>query len=312
MKGRILIDSVDIYDRYGVTIRKGGYKDLLTFPALKEPQKNDWPEEDGVEVDLDRPVLEVKTVTIPFIAADEAIEPGDFLNFISQPGYRTLSISSLGKEWKLRMTSHTEHTKSYRHTVFSIQFTDDFPQGSRSDNYLPVEEEVAGLGTSVYRLDDVPFSYYGIVVEKGLSNILKAPSIKQNLTRTFVTSDGQVYDATVVVFNSKEVTLKSIFVTQSPEQFWECYTAFFNDLIKPGERQLYCDYTGEEYPCYYKRSGNFQIEQMEGRFICLFDLTLEFTSFRISETEYLLTTEDDNTVTLPDGETAIDMQIFNT
>ena len=57
MTETIYIDDIDIYARYGVVITSGGYDGLLAFPALKDPEANDWPEEDGVEVDLSDPKL---------------------------------------------------------------------------------------------------------------------------------------------------------------------------------------------------------------------------------------------------------------
>lgn len=311
MRGKYFVDNIDIYTQFGVVIKTGGYNDLLTFPALKEPAKNDWPEEDGIEVDLESPILQPKTVSIPFMTTSQTKAANDFISFISKPGYRTLRIADLNREWTLRMDSQGENKFDSQLTEFSLQFTDDIPSQSRKDVYSrPLNGGIPIIDTG-YELDGIPFSRYGIVVEEGLNDILKSPTIKQNLTRTFLTSDGQEYDEDVVVFNSKSVTFKCCFITSSVARFWECYTAFFNDLIQPGERLLYCDHTGEEYPCFYRKSSNFNIEQMHGRFVCTFNLTLEFISFRIHETEYLLTTEDNRHIVLEDGETMVDLKTAN-
>ncbi len=310
MKGKCFIDNIDIYDRYGVVIRKDGYKDLLTFPALKEPGKNDWPEEDGVEVDLDSPRLQTKTVTLPFVAKNPFFEVNDFIAFITKPGYRTIRIPTLGKEWKIRMNSQTENKIHPKATNFSLQFIDDAPTGARMKTYTPVPGSGLTLMQSAYELDAVPFDKYGVVVESGLDDLLKSPTAKQNLAQSLITSDGQVYDADHLVFNSKETTLKCLFITSSVQKFWECYYAFFNDWIQPKERTLYCEHTGEEYPCYYKKSSGFQIEEMSSRFVCSFNLTIEFISFRISETDYILATEDQRHIVLEDGETRVDMKVY--
>ena len=105
----------------------------------------------------------------------------------------------------------------------------------------------------------------------------------------------------MVVFNSKEVTLKCSLSAVSVAKFWECYTAFFNDLIKPEERQLFWDRTGEEYPCYYKKSSGFRVVSLSGPVVVEFNLTLMFTVFRIGETEYLLATEDGFLIETEDG-----------
>ena len=70
MKGAFYIDGEDMYLRFGAVFISGGYDDILTFPALKDPDKNDWPEEDGVEVDLSDPKLSSKEITLDFFAED--------------------------------------------------------------------------------------------------------------------------------------------------------------------------------------------------------------------------------------------------
>ncbi|WP_159049949.1 hypothetical protein [Tannerella serpentiformis] len=47
MKANIYIDGVDARAAFGVWVVRGGYNDLLAYPAMKEPAANDWPEHDG-------------------------------------------------------------------------------------------------------------------------------------------------------------------------------------------------------------------------------------------------------------------------
>lgn len=304
MTGAFYIDGIDIYARYGVVITDGGYNDLLCFPALKEPDTNDWPEEDGVEVDLEAPTLEAKEVTISF--ACNYPDAGDFIFMISQPGYHTLRITELAREWRLRLLTQTACKDYSRAVTFSLKFADDFPD--RSENYAPASGGGLMLPVSEYEIDSVPLSQYGIEVIGGWDDLLKSPTVKQNLTRSFATSDGQLYDADHVVFNSKETTLKCSLSAVSTEKLWECYTAFFNDLIQPGERQLYWDYVGEEYPCYYKKSSGFKVVSLRDPVVIEFNLALVFTVFRIGETEYLLATEDGELIETEDSEYLIDMK----
>lgn len=288
MRGAFYIDGIDIYARYGVVITNGGYNDLLCFPALKDPDSNNWPEEDGIEVDLSAPTLDAKEVTVSFLR--NYPDTGDFIHMISQPGYHTLRITDLAKEWRLRLVTQTAGKDYSSAIAFSLRFADDFPD--RSDNYQPASGGGLALPVSEYVLDNVPLSRYSIEVIGGWDDLLKSPTVKQNLTRSFATSDGQIYDVDHVVFNSKETTLKCCLSTVSIGKFWECYTAFFNDLIRPGERLLYWDYVGEEYPCYYKKSSGFKIISLHDPVVVEFNLTLVFTVFRINETEYLLASED--------------------
>ena len=83
-----LVDGVDIFRRYGAKVKRNGYVDLLTFPPLVTPDSTSWPEEDGVEVDLMDPKLDVKEVSISFVADDA----NGLVNFLCQPGYHVWSI----------------------------------------------------------------------------------------------------------------------------------------------------------------------------------------------------------------------------
>lgn len=304
MIGAFYIDGIDIYAKYGVVITDGGYDDLLCFPALKAPTVNDWPEEDGIEVDLETPVLEAKEVAVSFASNNPYVN--DFIHMISQPGYHTLRITELDREWQLRLLTQTACKDYSRAVTFSLQFADDFP--GRTEKYSPASGSGLALPVSDYEMDNIPFSEYGIEVIGGWDDLLKSPTIKQNLTRSFATSDGRLYDAAHVVFNSKETTLKCSLSAVSTEKLWECYTAFFNDLIQPGERLLYWDYTAEELPCYYKKSSGFNIVNLRDPVVIEFNLTLVFTVFRINETNYLLTTEADEWLETEDSEFLIDMK----
>lgn len=92
--------------------------------------------------------------------------------------------------------------------------------------------------------------------------------------------------------------------------FWICYDALLHALIQPGERSLYVDYNVEEYPCYYKRTSGWKLESLRGRVVVTFNLTLEFTVFRLGGTDYLLATEDGDLIVTEDGEYYIDLGTY--
>ena len=58
MTTNLYIDGESALGRFGVRVTRGGYNGLLAYPSLREPEANDWPEEDGIEVDLTDPKLE--------------------------------------------------------------------------------------------------------------------------------------------------------------------------------------------------------------------------------------------------------------
>ena len=90
-------------------------------------------------------------------------------------------------------------------------------------------------------------------------------------------------------------------------EFWRNYNALLFDLVRPGERSLYADSTGYEYPCYYKSCSVTEFYPT-GKIWFKFDLTLVFTSFRIEDDEYLLASESGEWIMTEDGEFAIDLR----
>lgn len=309
MNGRCYIDGTDIFSRYGILIAKGGHNDFLTFPALVQPESNDWPEEDGIEVDLSNPKLDVKEISVSFYAPKSAEDIFDFIEFISKPGYHTFRIPFLGgREWRLRLNTQNSN-KIYAHSAtFTLKFFDDFP-ARKPELSIPAAGKVI-IPLSLYEIDGVPLSKYGIVVLKGRDDIFKSPTAKVNVSNKIKTVDGQIYDADLLVFNSKDVTLNCSFVTDNIDKFWECYDAFFNALIKPEERILYVDYASEEYPCYYKKSSGFKILSLSDKVVVEFSLVLTFTVFRVSGTEYLLASEKGELIVTENGEYYIDLKYY--
>ena len=311
MINNLYIDGENARSRFGVWVTRGGYAGLLTFPALKEPEANDWPEEDGVEVDLSDPKLEAKEITLSFLAdtntaatdlvaylsqvretseTDSKISTERLLhrdddlttsrprsNYLPRAAHR-FRIPSLGREWQLRLAEHPENRVYPLQTAFSLKLVEDVPVRRVADG-LPTPG--VRLPESHYQLDGVPFSAYGVVIDVSRSALLKAPAAKLNLNRKVQTEDGQIYDADHLVFQKKETTFNCHFKAVSIEAFWACYDAFFAALIQPGERQLYVEEIGKAFPCYYKSSSAFEVLTLAGPVIVKFSLTLVFTRFRL-------------------------------
>lgn len=306
MRDNCYIDGVSTWNRFGVWVTKGGYSDLLAFPALVDPDTNDWPEEDGVEVDLSAPRLQEQEITIPFLASNPGIDAADFIAYVSTPGRHTLRIPSLGREWMLRLSKHPANKAYPTAREFSLQFVVDLPVRPSGTSLPDPGLYVRDCG---YELDGVSFADYGVVVDVARDSLLKAPTAKQNLARKISTADGQIYDADHLVFESKEVVFKCHFNTVSTHVFWNCYDAFFAALIQPDERSLYWEYASEEYPCYYKKSSGFKVLSLSDQVVVAFNLTLAFTVFRVGEAEYVLANELGHILVL-DEDTEIDMQLI--
>jgi hypothetical protein len=303
MRDNCYIDGISAWNVFGVHILRSGYGDLLSFPAMKTPDSNDWPEEDGREADLSAPRLKIKEVSIPFLAGKREREWNDFVDFLSAAGRHSLYIPSLRREWSVRLISQPTHITYPGAASFILRFVQDTPLKAEatSDPGLTIRE-------SLYEMDGVPLGRYGIVVESARDSLLKSPVAKKSLSREIETVDGQIYDADSLVFESKEVAFTCFFKAASMGKFWRCYDAFFYALTLPGERELYVDYTGETYPCYYKSTSAWKLHPQRDFILVEFKLTMVFTVFRVEKTQYILATEKGEWIITEDGEYAIDLE----
>ncbi|HBG39904.1 MAG TPA: hypothetical protein DDW85_00655 [Porphyromonadaceae bacterium] len=295
MTGDCYIDGIDIYTEYGVFIEGDGYNELLSFAALKEPDKNDWAEEHGIEVDLSSPCLQAQEITIDFAIASAVKRWRNFFVFLSAPGYRTVNISPLGLLKTLRVSEMPDLESFDGADMFSVRFVEDAP-------VVPIGYPATNANidlTCVVSLDGKTLDKYGIIITEGLDELERAPKLKKALTRTNSLLSGQTYDTNFVRFAEKEVTFGCYLNALHMAGFWNSYNALFGDLLKPGLRTI--GYTGRNYQAYYRKTGNWQLHSHSGPVVCEFDLTICFTAFVINSNVYLLASQDDKLITTEDG-----------
>ncbi len=284
MTGYCYIDGIDIYAEYGVFIEGDGYNELLSFPALKEPDKNDWPEEHGIEIDLSEPRLQSREVTISF-AFIRGWSWRPFYHFIAQPGMRLVNIPGLGRSWLLRVSEMPRLENYSGADLFSVKFVEDNPA---IPSGYPVPNADIGLACAV-SLDGKTLDKYGIIIASGLDDFERSPKMKRSLTRSFTLQNGQLYDDGHVRYAEKEVTLGCCLNAARMADFWNLHDALFGDLLKPGSRKI--AYKGKEYDAFYRKTGNWRLHSHLGEVVCEFDLTLCFAAFVINDEIYLLSSE---------------------
>lgn len=301
MTGYCYIDGIDIYTEFGVFIEGDGYDGLLSFPALKEPDKNDWPEEHGIEVDLSEPGLQAQEIIIDFAIIDGR-NWRDFFIFLTSNGYREINIPPLSRSWTLRVSDMPGLEDYDGADIFSIRFVQDMPVISSG---YPAAN-ASGVLTSPVSLDGKTLDKYGIIITDGLGDLERAPRLKKALTRTNSLLNGQLYDTAFIRYAEKEVTFGCCLNTSQMAFFWNLYGGFFGDLLKPGTRSI--GYYGKNYKAYYKKSGNWRLHSHSGEVVCEFDLTLCFTAFSIGADVYLLASEADELIVTEDGLFFIDVK----
>lgn len=163
MIGTILLDSLDIYQTYGVYVVEGGLGGLLQYPELKEPDKIDWFERNGIEVDLSNPKLSSKTFKIDFAVVSGG-NYSAFLNILKDGNYHVFEFKNLYLHKKLRLVSMPEFSGDLIVT-FSLEFSDDFsPIENRNILINPIINEVSnnyGFGyRTVYLKEGVEYLFY--------------------------------------------------------------------------------------------------------------------------------------------------------
>lgn len=266
MKGTLYIDGFDIYTLFGVFITEGGYNGLLSFPSLKDPDKNDWHEMDGIEVDLSSPKLDTKTFSISF-AGTSGID--GFMNFLTGSVSRSFNFVQVGITKTLRLVSFTEYA-GYGLKKIKIDFADDSTLGGYS--YLaPTSSIVTQRG---YLIDSVDLSAYGVWILEGSDNEIKKPySVKPNLIISSKYSSSVIYDTGVIKKLPKEVKLNCLLMANNLTEFWRNYNALLYNLTRANTHIFTLNSVSSYF--YYKSSNVTEIE-LSGRLWCKFDLNLVF------------------------------------
>lgn len=301
MIGKLFIDGVDAYTTYGISVLD--YAGVVGWASLKEPERNDWPEEDGVEVDLSEQYLDSREFTISFYSESDA-KCSFFFEKIAEQAYHIFNFASIGLQLNLRFLSQSDRESIDGAVFFKMHFADDFPlDGYVYSAPIPVGQESFG-----FEIDDIDLSNYGAVILEGsMDEIRKCPLVKSNLLTNLKGEKGAIYDGEYVFFKEKDVRLSLLITAPSKEQFWHNYKALLYDLTRSGERVFYDDNVVEEFPCHYK-SSDVESFIVDGEGVwCKFSITLVFTSFRIKGEEVLLASEEGEIIVTEDEQEAIDL-----
>lgn len=271
MTGRLLIDDVDVYTEYCVCVAEGGFNELAAFPALKEIDKNDWHEYDGIEPDLSAPVLNTKDVQMSFFLKGSVSNYISFIELLTNGVYHTFEC--LGREWTLRLVNAPNHRVIQPLELFTLKFADDYPLNGYS--YLAPSSTVRAAED--YKIDNKKFTDYGVrILEGSLAEVLKAAPEKQNLLRNIPSQSGVIYDGLTVKLQSKDVKLNCLMRASTLSELWRNHNALLYDLIRPNERLLYVSHTNKSYKCYYKNS-TVKSFYPDDKIWLEFTLTLTFT-----------------------------------
>lgn len=305
--GSCIIDTVDLA-AYGIFIERGGSDDFISFPDRRTPDFNDWPDEDGLDVDLTDLSFEAKTVKVNYvIVADNEATFKSHLNSFETlhfaPGLRQVFVREFNRTFSLRFIGFSD----YRHKgglynpgrkigrITAEYSMDDPLQLFTSSVVTPVANRD---NLSYVQLNQIDLSRFGIVVRDVYSTALLPRPAKRPLERKIQNINGVIADsATEPKKRARQIVIECTMLADTLNEFWVNYTALFNNMNTPFMINLDSPH-GKTIGCYYSKMANFKKNAPFSRRIKVsFDLIMQeirlmdFLRLLSSESNYLITTE---------------------
>ncbi|WP_321437173.1 hypothetical protein [uncultured Bacteroides sp.] len=286
MEGELFIDGKDAYTTYGIGIINAGYKGIASYPSLKEPDTNDWPDENGIEADLSEPALDKRDISINFYGVSE-IGAASMISDLSSGAYHIWYFAEIGCTMKLRISKESSKKIVKSLQTFTLKFIDDFPFYGFTmpdDETKPIIPQW-GVSQTGYNIDDISLADYGIYVIDGADeNIMETPEAKTNLEISIKNKNGITYDASFIKYKSKDCTIPLFIRSSSKEDFWNRYYTLLYNLTRPEARRFLFSRTNTEYSFYYKSGSCSRIEILsDGGIWCEFSIVLVFMDYTTKE-----------------------------
>lgn len=293
MANDIHIDGTDAYTAYGLWAEDAALAPLVCWPPLKAPTQNDWHEEDGIEADLTRPVLDSRTFQLR-LATNRAEAPlAAFYTDICDGAYHEWRFRNIGT-YLLRLTAFPEHTQERGLALLTLTLADDYPL--RGYTYQPPQPQ--RFDPALSTLDNRLLSHYGLRFLAGThAAILRHADPKPNLTTDIKTLPGLTYDPDHVTLQPQDITLPVLLRAYTPANLRRNNLALLYDLTRPGLRTLYYEPLEAHLTGYYLRC-NVREYYPHDNWLRL-DITLRLTqpTTIISDTDTLLAAEDHTPLT---------------
>lgn len=140
------IDDLNLYGVYGVII-EAGLKTLLQDPDLKDPETQEWPEQNGIEVDLTERYYKARTVSLDVaLIADTQDEYFSkytaLMAVLRSPGLRQLYLKRIDRSFFIyfvkssNMTLITKFKGGKIGTKFTLEFVEPNPSLLQKYSYL--------------------------------------------------------------------------------------------------------------------------------------------------------------------------------
>lgn len=236
------INNIDIQTLHAKLV-EGSLASLLSYPALKSLNKNDWAEESSSEYDLSAPQLSAKEITLQLLLP-ESLYP-NLVTLLSVRAYANYTFDFINLTYRLRLIGLSKTQVSGGYVTAEIRLSDDLPlQG-----YTYQSPTLTAHNVEAY-IDSKNLTLYGITLLKGTQQeLITAGNAKTPYTAQNSTMSGLIAADVPIYFQERTATLKC-FMYLPITDFIKGYFALLYDLVRPGERTL--SYQGKSYKCIYK------------------------------------------------------------
>ena len=236
------INGTDIQTLHAKLV-EGSLASLLSYPALKSLNKNDWAEESGSEYDLSAPQLSAKEITLQLLLP-ESLYP-NLVTLLSVRAYTDYTFDFINQTYRLRLVGLNKTQVVGGYVTADIRLSDDLPlQG-----YTYQAPTLTAHNVEAY-IDSKNLTQYGITLLEGTQQeLITAGNAKTPYTAQNSTMSGLIAADVPIYFQERTATLKC-FMYLPITDFIKGYFALLYDLVRPDERTL--SYQGKSYKCIYK------------------------------------------------------------
>lgn len=273
MADRVCIDNTDVFSEFGAY--PIGYEGVIGWPQFKPIQIIEWPDEEGVDANLEAPQYDARQCSITFCVGGGRIH--DFLAFIYEYSVRTYRFSALDINKRLRLVGRSELSTLASLGVVTLTYSDDSPMEGYiyQEPHTTIDNE-RHLGELT--IDGKDLTSYGCVMLAGTaSSVNSQPNVGKVLAIDVSNEAGASIDTSApLIKREKNVTLRILMRAGSIAEFWRNYNALLHDLASPGEREIiYMD--GISFQACYKEQNveHLSLPRYDGDSVwCEFSLTL--------------------------------------
>lgn len=304
LNGLYIIDGVDIWQTYSAVILKGSYSSLLAYPKRKDPDYDDWFEEDFIDVDYSTPYFDATDVTLKLgiygsSKSDLLSKINSLKSFLNKSGNRNISLAGINKNVNLRYKGASNPVASMLsvgnqfYLEQDLLFSNDNPvqllgSGTTFDStfdytFRGIDTELTPIPYDYIVIDDFeinnkPIVNFGLGVTDFNSSSLSFEILKTPLENTYINKNGiESFVLQPLKYKEKTLSIGMVMAHYNISDLMNNYSAFFNELSKNTPISIYNTITGYKYIGFYSNQSNLNVSISNNIKILDFNIDLTIT-----------------------------------